>query len=332
MESLKLNLYQYEIYVFTPKGELKILPVNSTPVDFAFAIHTEVGYKCIGAKVNGRITPLDTKLKSGDQIEIITSKTKRPHQNWEKFAVTQKARSDIHKWLNNERRKKIEEGKESWDKKLKRQKYSLSEDELLKLMPRLKFENLQHFYLAIAEGKVSVDDLFDVIKDRKKLLRGEIDSPLVKQLEKNQSALFETYIKTTRASKSKIVAGGDVGDLMFSYANCCNPIPGEDIIGFISRTEGVKIHKKSCKNLANLFLVDPERIIDVQWPDTTEDDFFVGIRITGEDNPGMLNEITNVISSHHNTNIKSVNISSKGTTFEGTVILMVRNITHLTQL
>jgi GTP diphosphokinase / guanosine-3',5'-bis(diphosphate) 3'-diphosphatase len=340
MEGLKLNLYQDEIYVFTPKGELKILPVNSTPVDFAFAIHTEVGYKCIGAKVNGKITPLDTKLKSGDQIEIITSKTKRPHQDWEKFVVTQKARSDIHKWLNNERRKKIEEGKELWEKKLKKQKYSLSEDELVRLMSRLKFENLQHFYVAISEGKVSVDDLFDVIKDKNKLLRGESDSPLVRQVEKNiglkekelQSSLFETYIKTARSTKSKIIAGGDVRDLMFSYANCCNPIPGEDIIGFISRTEGVKIHKKSCKNLANLFLVDPERIIDAQWPDTTEDDFFVGIRITGEDIPGMLNEITSVIASHLNTNIKSVNISSKGTTFEGTVILMVKNITHLNQL
>jgi (p)ppGpp synthase/HD superfamily hydrolase len=120
--------------------------------------------------------------------------------------------------------------------------------------------------------------------------------------------------------------------MMFSYANCCNPIPGEDIIGFITKTEGVKIHKRSCKNLTNLFLMDPDRLIDVQWPSETEDEFFVGIKIDGEDRPGMLNEITHVISTYENTNIRSVNISSKGATFEGTVILMVKNITHLNQL
>jgi GTP pyrophosphokinase/guanosine-3',5'-bis(diphosphate) 3'-pyrophosphohydrolase len=139
-------------------------------------------------------------------------------------------------------------------------------------------------------------------------------------------------MKTARASKSGIIAGGEVKDMLFTYANCCNPIPGEDIIGFITKTEGVKIHKKSCRNLTNLFLMDPDRIIDVQWPEHTEDEFFVGIRISGEDKPGMLNEITQVIASHDNTNIKSVNISSKGSTFEGSVILMVKNVNHLNQL
>lgn len=340
MESLKLNLYQDEIYVFTPKGELKILPVNSTPVDFAFEIHTEVGYRCIGAKINGRISPLETKLKSGDQVEIITSKIKRPNTDWEKFVVTHKAKSDIHKWMNNERRMKIENGKEMWEKKLKKSKLSLSEDELIKLLHRLKFENVQHFYTSIADNTNTVDELYELVKDRNKLLNGEIVSPLVRPLEKNnvlkdkdhEAALIENYIRTARSARSRIIAGGDVKDMMFSYANCCNPIPGEDIIGFITKTEGVKIHKKSCKNLANLFLMDPERIIDVQWPEETDEEFFVGIKVTGEDRPGMLNEITQVIASYHNTNIKSVNISSKGSTFEGTVILMVKNVTHLNEL
>ncbi|RPI15159.1 MAG: bifunctional (p)ppGpp synthetase/guanosine-3',5'-bis(diphosphate) 3'-pyrophosphohydrolase [Ignavibacteriae bacterium] len=340
LESLKLNLYQDEIYVFTPKGELKILPVNSSPVDFAFEIHTEVGYKCIGAKVNGKITPLDTKLKSGDQVEIITSKIKRPNKDWEKFVVTHKAKSEIHKWINNEKRKKVDLGREMWEKKLKKMKHSLSEDELIKLLHRLRFENLQHFYFSIADNKANVDELFEILKDKNKLLSGEIISPLVKPLDKKdivkekevQANLFETYIKTARSSKSNIIASGDVKDLMFSYANCCNPIPGEDIIGFITKTEGVKIHKKSCKNLTNLFLMDPDRLIDVQWPEETEDEFFVGIKIDGEDRPGMLNAITQVVSSYENTNIKSVNIASKGSTFEGTVILMVKNITHLNQL
>jgi guanosine-3',5'-bis(diphosphate) 3'-pyrophosphohydrolase len=342
LESLKSNLYQDEIYVFTPKGELKILPVNSTTVDFAFEIHTEVGYKCIGAKINGKITPLDTKLKSGDQVEILTSKVRRPNKDWEKFVITHKAKSEIHKWLNNERREQVEHGKELWEKKLKKSKHTLTEDELIKLLHRLKFENVRHFYSSIAENKYTVDELFELIKDKNKLLNGDIDSPLVRPLEKNlqkkdekdyQLGLFETYIKSARSSKNKIIAGGgDVKDLMFSYANCCNPIPGEDIIGFITKTEGVKIHRKTCKNLTNLFLMDPDRIIDVQWPEESEDEFFVGLRISGEDKPGMLNNITEVIASHHDTNIKSVNISSKGTTFEGTVILMVKNITHLNQL
>lgn len=340
MEGLKLNLYQDEIYVFTPKGDLKILPVNSTPVDFAFDIHSEVGYKCIGAKVNGKIVPLDSKLKSGDQVEVITSKIKKPHQDWEKFVVTHKAKSDIHKYFNNERRLKIDDGREQWNKKLKKMKLSLSEDEMLKLLARLKFDSIPEMYLSIAEGRISTDELYELVKDRNKLISGEIESPWVKPVEKNltskvketEMSLFENYIKTARSSKNKIIAGGDVKDLMFSYANCCNPIPGEDIIGFISKTEGIKIHKKSCKNLSNLFLQDPQRIIDVQWPDQMEDEFFVGIRISGEDRPGMLNEITNVISGHSNTNIKSVSISSKGSLFDGTVILMVRNITHLNEL
>lgn len=340
MESLKLNLYQDEIYVFTPKGELKILPVNSTPVDFAFEIHTEVGYKCIGAKINGKIAPLDTKLKSGDQIEIITSKIKRPHTDWEKFVVTHKAKSEIHKHFNNERRILLEQGKEIWEKKLKKNKFSLTEDESAKLFARLRFDNLQHFYISLAESKVNADDVFEVIKDRNKLLSGEIDSPLVKPLEKQQAInemelqtnLFETYIKAARTSKGTIIAGGEVKDMMISYANCCNPIPGEDIIGFITKTEGVKIHKKSCKNLANLYLMDADRIIDVQWPEHSEDEFFVGIKISGEDKPGMLNDITQAIASSDNTNIKSVNISSKGSTFDGMVILMVKNINHLNQL
>ncbi|CAG1769761.1 partial GTP pyrophosphokinase, partial [uncultured bacterium] len=340
MEGLKLNLYQDEIYVFTPKGDLKILPVNSTPVDFAFDIHSEVGYKCIGAKVNGKIVPLDSKLKSGDQIEVITSKIKKPHQDWEKFVVTHKAKSEIHKYFNNERRLKIEEGREMWNKKLKKMKLSLSEDEMIKLLSRLKFDTIQNMYYSLAEEKLTADELYEIIKDKNKLLSGEIESPWVKAMEKSQltkiketeQSLFETYIKSARSSKNKIIAGGDVKDLMFSYANCCNPIPGEDIIGFISKTEGIKIHKKSCKNLSNLFLSDPQRIIDVQWPEQVEDEFFVGIRINGEDRPGMLNEITNVISVHSNTNIKSVSIASKGTLFDGTVILMVNNITHLNEL
>jgi len=341
MESLKLNLYQDEIYVFTPKGELKILPVNSTPVDLAFEIHSEIGYKCIGSKVNGKMVQLDTKLKSGDQIEIITSKIKRPNHDWEKFVVTHKAKSEIHKFLNNERRIKIDLGKEAWEKKLKKNKYSLSEDELLKLMHRLKFDGIQSLYIAIADEKPSADDIFEIVKDKNRLLNTDIDSPWVKPLEKTlqlfkekdyQSNLFDTYIKTARASKSRIIAGGDVKDLLFSYANCCNPIPGEDIIGFISKTEGIKIHKKSCKNLSNLFLSDPARIIDVQWPEQMDDDFFVGLKIHGEDRTGMLNQITQVISSQNDTNIKSVNISSKGSMFEGTVILMVNNIVHLNAL
>ena len=340
MEGLKLNLYQDEIYVFTPKGDLKILPVNSTPVDFAFDIHSEVGYKCIGAKVNGKIVPLDSKLKSGDQVEVITSKIKKPHQDWEKFVVTHKAKSEIHKYFNNERRLKIDEGKEIWFIKLKKMKLALNEDEMIKLLARLKFESIQHMYLSLAEERLSAEELYELVKDKNKLISGDIVSPWVKAIDKPQSAkvkenelsLFETYIKTARSTKNKIIAGGDVKDMLFSYANCCNPIPGEDIIGYISKTEGIKIHKKSCKNLSNLFLSDPQRIIDVQWPEQVEDEFFVGIRISGEDRPGMLNSITNVISGYSNTNIKSVSIASKGSLFDGTVILMVHNINHLNEL
>ncbi|HEY4612831.1 MAG TPA: RelA/SpoT family protein, partial [Bacteroidota bacterium] len=165
MESFKLALYQDEIYVFTPKGELKILPRNASPVDFAFEIHSDIGWHCIGAKVNGRIVPLNTLLRSGDQVEIITSKNQTPNADWEKFAVTHKAKAQIRKWIKEELRHVAEQGKEVWEKKLKRQKVKINKEDFLKLVQSLKFDNLQKFYIATAEEKVDSDAVIAQLVD-----------------------------------------------------------------------------------------------------------------------------------------------------------------------
>ncbi len=172
LENFKLNLYQDEIYVFTPKGELRRLPLNSTPVDFAFDIHSKVGYHCIGAKINGRIVPLDTILRSGDQIEIITSKNQHPNKNWIKFAKTHKARAAVRKWMNKEEEKIISTGKEIWEKKLKKLKLSFDSNEISKLAGSLKFDNNARFFAAIAHGAISLDD---ILLPKKEVIEGEQD-------------------------------------------------------------------------------------------------------------------------------------------------------------
>ena len=168
LESFKLNLYQDEIYVFTPKGDLRRLPVNSTPVDFAFEIHSKVGYHCIGAKVNGKIVPLDTNLHSGDQVEIITSKNQHPNKNWIKFVVTHKAKTAIRKWLNKEEEDIVNAGKEIWEKKIKKLKLSFNSDDIDTISSKLKFDSTRHFFKSIAQGKINLDEVLTATKEKEK--------------------------------------------------------------------------------------------------------------------------------------------------------------------
>jgi (p)ppGpp synthase/HD superfamily hydrolase len=328
MESFKLNLYQDEIYVFTPKGELKILPRNSTPLDFAFDIHSNIGSHCIGAKVNGRIVPLNSLLRSGDQVEIITSKSQTPNADWEKYVVTHKAKSHIRRWIREETRKRMEQGRALWEKKLKKQKVHINDDDLLRFVRSIHLDNLQQFYLALLDEEIDSDALVEQLVMRAKHPES-VDSARNKELPRS---LFSKFVNTARDIASGISVLGSTDSFMHQYAKCCNPIPGDEIVGFVTVGEGIKIHRKECKNIVMLRLAESERIVEVGWPQKQTADFLVAIRVAGKDRPGLLSDVTHAISIVQNTNIRSVNIDSKGTLFDGQIILYVKNTEHLVKI
>jgi RelA/SpoT family (p)ppGpp synthetase len=315
LEDFKLNLYQDEIYVFTPKGELRRLPLSSSPVDFAFDIHSKVGYHCIGAKINGKIVPLGSTLHSGDQVEIITSKNQHPNKNWLKFVKTHKARSAIRRWMNKEEEKIVSEGKEMWEKKLKKHKLSFTSDEISKFARKLKYENNRLFFKAIVHGSVNIDELLVPQK--------EISEEPEKIME------FEEFADIARKDAGGVLVDGNKSGLLYSYAKCCNPIPGDPVIGYITIGEGIKIHRKTCNNLLNLSQSDSTKLVSVQWPKADDAVFVAGITVKGEDSPGVLNEIAQTIVTYRNTNIKSININTNDSAFEGSVTVYVNNLEHL---
>jgi len=326
LESFKLNLYQDEIYVFTPKGELKILPSASTPIDFAYEIHSKVGDHCIAAKVNGRIVPLDTRLKSGDQVEILTSKNQTPNPDWEKFAGTHKAKAHIRRWIKDEQRKAIDEGKEQWERRLKRAKLSINEDDLVRFIRDKKMENTAAFYLGVKEGKIDADELIALYQEEQK-------HPQPVSVEESRiDGLFNRFITTARGVTGGIVLNGTHDNFMHNYAKCCQPIPGDEVVGFVTTGEGIKIHRKNCHNIRTMMKTDARRIVDVQWPSDNGVLFVAGIRVAGDDRPSMLNDLTHAISSYNNTNIRSVNIESEDGQFEGTFIVNVENTEHLARI
>ncbi len=328
MEGFRLNLYQDEIYLFTPKGELKILPKEATPVDFAYEIHTEVGHHCIGAKVNGKIVPLPHRLKSGDQVEIITSKHQTPNADWEKFVVTHKAKVRIRQWINEAKRIQVDSGRELWAKKAKKARIILKDDELVKLAHHLRFDSLTSFYQAIGSARLEADEAVRAYREKLALGRD--------RAEDGREASFGQFVQTARGQEPSAVPtlliDGRKEALLHTYARCCNPIPGDDVVGFVSLGEGIKIHRKSCKNITNRLVSNEPRLIEVDWPRQGQEAFIVGVKLTGEDRQGMLNDITHTISRSLNTNIRSVNFVTKDGIFDGTVIVHVRDTSHLGQL
>lgn len=326
LESFKLQLYQDEIYVFTPKGDIKILPRNATPVDFAFEIHSDVGYHCIGAKVNGRIVPLNTLLRSGDQVEIIVSKNQTPNPDWEQFVVTHKAKAHLRRFVREEIRKKAETGKEIWEKKLKRRKLHWKEEDVDKFIRSLRYTDKQLFFAAVAEEKIDLDAAIETFLLQTK----EKESQPATEEEKE--TLFHKFVTTARELVTTISIGGEKDKFLYQHAKCCNPIPGDDIIGFITTGEGIKIHRKDCKNILTLRLAESARIVEVSWPPSNGADYIAGIHVAGDDRPGVLSDITHAISSYQNTNIRSVNMDTKGNIFDGKIILYVKDVDHLNRI
>lgn len=316
IENFKLNLYQNEVFVYTPKGDLKRLPVGSTPIDFAFEIHSKIGHHCIGAKVNGKIVPLDTPLKTGDQVEILTSKNHHPNKNWLNFVKTSKAKSEIRKWLNAEEQEIIQKGKEIWERKTKKLKLNFSNEDLMRIIHTHKYDNSRQFFKAIAQGSLNVDEILTAKKTKE-------------EKDKQNDLDFNKFADIARGEVGGILIDGKKSSILYDYAKCCNPIPGDPVIGYITIGEGIKIHRKNCVNLINLSSIDPSKLVAVQWPETDSNLFVAGILIRGNDRPGLVRDISHSIVTYRNTNIRTFNISSNSPIFEGKISLYVQNLEHL---
>ncbi|MBN2572728.1 MAG: bifunctional (p)ppGpp synthetase/guanosine-3',5'-bis(diphosphate) 3'-pyrophosphohydrolase [Ignavibacteriales bacterium] len=317
IDSFQLNLYSDEIYIFTPKGDLKRLPLGSTPVDFAYEIHSDVGYHCLGAKVNGKIVPLDIKLNSGDQVEIISSKNQHPNKSWLKFVKTHKAKSHIRRFLNKEEERLLKDGKEIWDKKIKKLKTVVTDEEFVKMFRKNKYDNARQFYIAIAQDKINLDEL---------LIKPKTEESEISEVQ------FDDFAKIARTTAGDVLIDGEFKGIAYDFAKCCKPIPGDPIIGYVTIGEGIKIHRKDCINLINMIKKGNEKIVPVQWPKSNGSLFVSAIKIKGKDRPGVLKDLSNSIASYKDTNIKAINISAEQSIFEGTIALYVTDLEHLNRI
>ncbi len=329
VKEFRLNLYDEEIYVFTPKGDLMTLPVGATPIDFAFQVHTEVGLQCIGAKVNGKMVPLSFKLKSGDQVEVITSKKQTPNPDWMKFVVTHKARSRIRHWINEKRRKAVELGREVWEKKAKRAGLHLDEREVHRLASKMRFPNAQQLFYEIGTGLFDADDFVEFIKHGARAAEeAEQESDETLRLQ------YETFLDTAQQSgQPALKIDGELHtDIVTKYATCCNPIPGDDVFGYVSKSGAISIHRVNCKNAPNLLINQPDRIVPVEWSRQKDVQFVTALRIMGEDRVGIVSDITTVISKNLKTNIRSITVDSEDGVFEGTIVIYVSDLAHLRRL
>ncbi|ACF12976.1 (p)ppGpp synthetase I, SpoT/RelA [Chloroherpeton thalassium ATCC 35110] len=333
MEGFRMHLYQDEIYVFTPKGDMKTMPVNATPVDFAFEIHTEVGMRCIGAKVNGKIVSLNSKLKSGDQVEIITSKNQTPKADWEKFVVTHKAKIKIKQALNEERRTEIEKGRGIWNRVLTKTKsiIALTERDLLKAIKEhgFHFNTPADFYRGLATDKINAEEVLNNLNEKKKSPPQKELTPLTGEAQANTlKKLREPSIN--QKNKDAVRIEGLPG-IAFEYARCCNPVPGDDIIGLLSvGSKAVKIHRRNCRSLTSDKLATM-KLLDACWEKDNNGQFLAGLKILGEDVIGMTNKITEVILKS-DINIRSISLDASDSLFEGNVLLYVKDVATLNRL
>lgn len=327
VEQFKLNLYSKEIYVFSPKGDLKSLPKGATPLDFAFNIHTEIGMKTRGAKVNGKLVPLSHELQSGDQVEILTSENIRPNSNWLDYATTARARSKIKSSLKDEKKVVAVEGKEILRRKLKQLKISLDEKSINEMVVFFKLKtSLDLFY------RVGI---------------GSIDNPMLKDYASSRSNAFMSYIKSKirkptvvqnidkdeiTANYDSLVFGKEEEKLDYKLSVCCNPIPGDDVFGFLTINEGIKVHKKNCPNALSLQSNYAYRIMQAKWIDSSQQEFAAQITLSGIDNLGLVNNITKVISSNMHVNMKSISFQSDDGVFSGKINVVVKNNTMLKKL
>lgn len=324
VEDFKLNLYSKEIFVFTPNGEIKSLPKGATPIDFAFSIHTGVGLKTRGAKVNNKLVPLNQVLKSGDTVEIITAENAKPTKNWLNYATTSKARSKIKNALKEETKTVAAEGKEILLRKLKQLKINLTEEVMNDMVNYFKTKTSLDIYYQAGTGEITNQMLKDFASHRTSFF-GLFKSKVVKKA-------VEEPTYTAGEHYDSIVFGKEEESLDYTFSKCCNPIPGDPIFGFVTINEGVKVHKKTCPNAISMQSNYAYRVIPAKWVKSDERDFKVSLRISGIDRDGLISDISKVILDSKFVKLTNINIDTEGNVFNGKVSISINNNATLKKL
>ena len=318
LDDIKLNLYSKEVFVFTPRGEIKILPIGSTALDFAFSVHSDLGTKCLGAKVNGKLVPISYVLLNGDQVDILSSQNQKPKVDWLDFVVTSKAKSKIKAILNSEKNSLVEEGKEILQRKMRHAKLNFNDEELNKMQKFFELKSSQELFLKFQNGDLDIGDI-------KKYTEGKgIFSNIMQRFRKSPTKNV-AFSETPETNLDMIVFGKDEQSMTYSYAKCCTVIPGDKIFGFITISEGIKVHNDNCPNAINLRAQYDYRVLPAKWVNEESFKNRIKIEIEGLDRMGMINDITAVISNNMNMDMKSMSIESNNGVFLGNINLEVRN-------
>ena len=321
LDDIKINLQDKEVHVFTPAGDLKTLPAGATLLDFAYAIHTAIGSKCVGGKVNQRNETLRYVLKNGDQVSILTSNNQQPSADWLNIAVTSKARNKIRQFLTEHSRAQATMGKEMLARRFKNWKIELTDEVIHRLQQHYKYKFAIDLYQAIAEEKLDMAEIKDFITKDK-----EEESPV---------SIPREEVRVTAAtsiSKDVLLIDKNVNNVEYKFAHCCNPVFGDDIVGFVSIGEGIKIHRKQCKNALDLQRRYPYRIVEAQWTNEGAASYQTVLSILGREDAGMVSKISEIIAKDPKVTLRGLSINSNGGMFDGQITVLVNNTEHLAQL
>ncbi|MCF8371461.1 MAG: RelA/SpoT family protein [Bacteroidales bacterium] len=333
VEDFRSNLFSYEIMVFTPKGHLLKLPEDSTVIDFAYEVHSQIGDNCIGAKVNYKLVPRNHVLNSGDRVEIITLETQKPEPEWLDFAITAKAKSKIKEALRKQRKEYISSGKQGYENILQQNKIEIDPKGIKEVMTSYSARNHDDFFFAIGVGLIVKDDLIKVLRRRNRgLLKRYWQIQFRPNNQKNKEIKLIDGPKTAKGNSKEPFHIDDKSKASYNLANCCNPIPGDDVIAFAHKGKPVVIHKKDCSNATDLMTLYGDKLIDAKWTVREKVSFLTKIRLKGADKMGMLNQVTRVISEQLNVNMKSLQFDSNNGIFEGTISIYVHNTENLNNL
>jgi len=320
IEQFKLNLYAKEIFVFTPKGDLKSLPKGATSLDFAFSVHTQIGFKTRGTKVNGKLVPLSHVLKSGDQVEIITSENTRPSANWLDYVTTSRAKSKIKSSLNDEKKLIAAEGKEILKRKLKQLKITFNDKSVNHLVSFLELKTSLDLYYRIGLGNIDNQKLKDFAAERSNAFIS-----FFKKKTRKQHSQDEINKEEITQKYDLLVFGKEEEKLNYKLSSCCNPIPGDKVFGFVTVSEGIKVHKNNCPNAVSMQANYAYRIIKAKWIDSSQEEYFSDLTITGIDQLGLVNNLTKIISSNMNVNMKKISFETDDGLFKGHITVSVKN-------
>jgi len=323
IDDFKLNLFSSEIFIFTPNGDLKTLPKSSTALDFAFEIHSAVGSHCLGAKVNGKLVPLSHVLSSGDQVEIITSEKQKPKKDWLRFVVTARAKAKIKSSLKEEKKEIAKRGKEIAVRKLRHLKVKLDRKTETELIKYFSIQTSLDLYYKFGVGSILNSQIKEFVKAKNAGWYATIKQKIYRGA--------QTISKSNKSNQIIVFSDNDEV-LPYSFANCCNPIPGDDIFGFTTVEKGINIHKNNCPNSIQLRSNYAYRILKAKWVNKEEIDFIATINIKGMDRLGLINSVTKIISSQMNVNMRAININSNDGVFEGEITLFVHNVSVLNSL